>query len=448
MVSMKRILVIFSVVVVVACMAISAIVLSRHGYLRGGLTLRAEQMLYADSVIDNAIAQGEFPGAVLCVVRRAMDGESMGEILYLKAYGNRQTTSGRNARAELVADTLPMTTDAIFDLASLSKSVGTTLAFMQLVERGQVRLSDRVSYYLPSFKAWESKPKKRREPVQREHITIEQLLTHTSGLPAAINVDKFMKHYAEKGDLSKQNLRDSLVGYISTELSRLYRPEEKMLYSCINFITLQAIIESVTGQRLDHYLAREVFAPMQLKNTWYNHIDEPAPFAADAPIAPTEVQADGKVLYGEVHDPTARIINRGVSGNAGLFSTAEDLAVIASMLMNDGVIRINKEGWQGRVGASERVRILSEASVQKIMSAPARLAEHGRTLGWAVGFQGELNQNEQIINHTGYTGTSMAIDKERGVAVILLTNRVHPTDDGSLARTRATISNIVLGALD
>ena len=100
------------------------------------------------------------------------------------------------------------------------------------------------------------------------------------------------------------------------------------------------------------------------------------------------------------------------------------------------------------MGASERVRILSEASVQKIMSAPARLAEHGRTLGWAVGFQGELNQNEQIINHTGYTGTSMAIDKERGVAVILLTNRVHPTDDGSLARTRATISNIVLGALD
>ena len=445
---MKRIIAIISIVVLVAYMAVSAFMLSRHGYLAGGYTINTEQMFYADSVIDNAIAQGEFPGAVLCIVRKALDGESLGRILYMKAYGNRQTTSGRNASGELVPDTLPMTTDAIFDLASLSKSVGTTLAFMQLVERGQVRLSDRVSQYIPSFKPWESTPKRRRDPIEREHITIEQLLTHTSGLPAAINVAQFMEHYAEKGDLSQQNLRDSLVEYISTELPRRYRPEEKMLYSCVNYITLQAIIESVTGQRFDHYLSREVFAPMQLKNTWYNHIDEPAPFAANAPIAPTEVQADGKVLYGEVHDPTARIINRGVSGNAGMFSTAEDLAIIASMLMNDGVIRVKKDSLQGRIGVAERVRILSEASVQNIMSAPARLAEHGRTLGWAVGFQGELNRNEQIINHTGYTGTSMAIDKERGVAVILLTNRVHPTDDGSLARTRAVISNIVLGALD
>lgn len=445
---MKRIIAIISIIILVAYMAISTLVLSRHGYLGGGYGINAEHMMYADSVIDNAIAQGEFPGAVLCVVRQALDGESMGRILYMKAYGNRQITSGRNASGELIADTLPMTTDAIFDLASLSKSVGTTLAFMQLVERGKVRLSDRVSQYIPSFKPWESTPKRRRDPIEREHITIEQLLTHTSGLPAAINVDKFLTHFSEKGDLSKQNLRDSLVGYISTELPRLYRPEEKMLYSCINYITLQAIIESVTGERLDHYLANEIFTPLQLKNTWYNHIDEPAPYAADAPIAPTEVQADGTVLCGEVHDPTARIINRGVSGNAGLFSTAEDLAVLASMLMNDGVVRVNKRGFQGRVGADELVRILSEASVQNIISSPARLAEHGRTLGWAVGFQGDLNRNEQIINHTGYTGTSMAIDKERGVAVILLTNRVHPYDDGSLARTRAVISNIVLGALD
>ena len=149
---MKRAVAIISVIVLVAYMAISAVMLSRHGYLGGGATLRSEQMVYADSVIEKAIADGEFPGAVLCVVRRSLDGESMGRVLYKKAYGNRQTVAGRNAAGEWIADTLPMTTDAVFDLASLSKSVGTTLAFMTLVERGQVRLSDNVSRYIPGFK--------------------------------------------------------------------------------------------------------------------------------------------------------------------------------------------------------------------------------------------------------------------------------------------------------
>ncbi|MBO7343588.1 MAG: serine hydrolase, partial [Alistipes sp.] len=138
---MKRAVAIISIIVLVAYMAISAVMLSRHGYLSGGATLRSEQMIYADSVIEKAIEDGEFPGAVLCVVRRSLDGESMGRVLYKKAYGNRQTVAGRNASGEWIADTLPMTTDAVFDLASLSKSVGTTLAFMTLVERGQVRLS-------------------------------------------------------------------------------------------------------------------------------------------------------------------------------------------------------------------------------------------------------------------------------------------------------------------
>ena len=108
----KRFVIIISIVILIAYMAISAIVLSRHGYLRGGSSLRAEQMAYADSVINQAIEEGEFPGAVLCVVRRALDGESMGRMLYLKAYGNRQVTSARTADGRWIADTLPMTTDA------------------------------------------------------------------------------------------------------------------------------------------------------------------------------------------------------------------------------------------------------------------------------------------------------------------------------------------------
>ena len=435
-------------------MAISIVVLSRHGYLGERYNLSMSRMAKVDSVINNAIAADDFPGAVLCVVRKALDNESMGHILYLKAYGNRQVCSGRNVESgEWIADTIAMTTDAVFDLASLSKCVGTTLSFMRLVEDGQVRLTDNVARYIPDFKPWESKPEKKGEAVEREDITIKHLLTHTSGIPAGIHVPSFMRRYEKYGNPKAMNLRDSLVTYLAKDAARLSRPGEVMRYSCLNFITLQAIIENVTGCRLDEYARREVFEPMQLKNTWYNCIDSNPPYYADAPIVPTTVQEDGALLYGEVHDPTARIVNRGVSGNAGVFSTAEDLAVIASMLMNKGVIRLNKDGLQGRVGANERVRVFSEAAVETFFRVPTEFAEHGRALGWDIssGYSsgnGDLLSVGATPNHTGYTGTSMAIDMDRGVAVILLTNRVHPIDDGAVARTRAVVSNIIMSALD
>ncbi len=435
-------------------MAVSLVVLSRHGYLGERYELSHERMERADSVINNAIKADDFPGAVLCVVRRALDNESMGQILYLKAYGNRQVCSGRDmVSGEYIADTIPMTTDAVFDLASLSKCVGTTLSFMRLLENGQVRLTDNVSRYIPDFKPWESKPEKRGEVIEREDITIKHLLTHTSGIPAAIHVPSFLHRYEKYGNPSEMNLRDSLVTYLANDAARLSRPGEVMRYSCLNFITLQAIIENVSGCRLDEYARQEVFEPMQLEDTWYNHIDSEPPYAADAKIVPTTVQEDGTLLYGEVHDPTARIVNRGVSGNAGVFSTAEDLAVVASMLMNGGVIRVNKDGLQGRVGANERVRVFSQAAVDTFFRVPAEFAEHGRALGWDIssGYSssnGDLFTPNAAPNHTGYTGTSMAIDIERGVAVILLTNRVHPIDDGAVARTRAVVSNIVMSALD
>ena len=435
-------------------MAVSVIVLSRHGYLGERYALSEQRMAKADSVINSAIAADDFPGAVLCVVRRALDNESMGRILYLKAYGNRQVCSGRDTvSGEWIADTIAMTTDAVFDLASLSKCVGTTLSFMRLVENGQVRLTDDVSRYIPGFKPWESEPEKKGEKVEKEDITIKHLLTHTSGIPAAIHVPSFLRRYEKYGDTATMNLRDSLVTYLANDAARLSRPGEVMRYSCLNFITLQAIIEAVSGERLDKFAQREVFEPMQLGNTWYNYIDAEPPYSPDAPIVPTTVQEDGRLLYGEVHDPTARIVNRGVSGNAGVFSTAEDLAVVASMLMNGGVIRINKDGLQGRMGADERVRLFSQAAVDKFFTVPKEFADHGRALGWDMfsGYAssfGDMFTADSTPNHTGYTGTSMAIDMERGVAVILLTNRVHPIDDGAVARTRAVVSNIVMTALD
>jgi CubicO group peptidase (beta-lactamase class C family) len=411
-------------------------------------------MLRADSVINNAIAQDDFPGAVLCVVSRARDNESMGRLLYLKAYGNRQVCSGRDTiSGKWISDTIAMTTDAVFDLASLSKCVGTTLSFMRLVEDGRVRLSDDVARYIPDFAPWKSEPKHKGEKPEEESITIKHLLTHTSGLPAAIHVPSFMRRYEKYGNPAEMNLRDSLVTYLAHDAARLSRPGERMLYSCLNFITLQAIIERVTGERLDRFARREVFEPMQLENTWYNFLDAAPEYNPSSAIVPTTVQEDGKLLYGEVHDPTARIVNRGVSGNAGLYSTAEDLAVVASMLMNGGVLRVNRDGLQGRVGADRRVRLFSQAAVDTFFTVPAEFTEHGRALGWDISSaysssNGDLFTPNRGANHTGYTGTSMAIDLERGIAIILLTNRVHPLDDGAVGRTRAVVSNIVMSALD
>lgn len=395
------------------------------------------RMILADSVIGHAISDGEFPGAVLCVVRRAADGRSAGDILYLKAYGNRQVCSAADpVSGEPQGDTIPMTTDAVFDLASLSKCVGTTLAFMRLVEDGKVRLTDDAALYIPDFKPWSDKTGAKKT------ITVKHLLTHTSGLPAGIHVPTFVSRYEKRGDIAKMNLRDSLVGYIARDAARLSRPGDELRYSCLNFIVLQAIIERVTGERMNRYADREIFRPLGLENTWYNALDDAErPFAADTPVVPTTI-ADGKVLRGEVHDPTARIVNRGVSGNAGLFSTAEDLAVVASMLMNGGAIDYPEQG--------RHVRVLSRRAVDTFFRIPSGFESFGRALGWDTGSstEGDLFTEGRTVNHTGYTGTSMMMDLDEGVAVILLTNRVHPFDKGSVARTRAVIANIVASALD
>jgi CubicO group peptidase (beta-lactamase class C family) len=269
-----------------------------------------------------------------------------------------------------------------------------------------------------------------------------------------VGVPDFLSRFEQYGDPMKLNLRDSLTAYLADGLERLNRPGEVMRYSCLNFITLQTIIERTTGMRLDHFAKQEVFDKLRLKNTWYNCIaDAERPFSADAKIVPTEVQPDGKVLYGEVHDPLARVVNGGVSGNAGVFSTAEDLAVIASLMLNDGVIRLPADGIKGFFGGTDRIRLYSKNTVDAFTRIPAGYEEHGRALGWDIGvahgsYMGELLTPGSLVNHSGYTGTSIAINQKDGIAIIFLTNRVHPFDDGGVARARATVSNIVVSAMD
>ena len=455
-VRMKRTAIIISAIIAaaVAAWAVRQAVAGRRP------TFDTHRMEKADKAVLRAIDDGQTAGAVLCVVKRADDGESMGEILYLKAYGNMQVCSGCDAvSGELNADTVAMPVDAVFDLASVSKCLGTTLAFMRLVEDGLVRLDDNVSRYIPGFEPWveDLSPKEQRRQKRKPEripITVKQLLTHTSGLPAAIHVPTFMARYDEYRDTVGINYRDSLVAYLAHDAARLSKPGEVFRYSCLNFITLQAILERVTGERLDRYAAREIFRPLRLKNTWYNALDDDErPYGPDTPIVPTEVQEDGTLLRGEVHDPTARIVNRGVSGNAGLFSTAEDMAVMASMLMNGGVVSLPADGVAGKLGKRERVRVLSRRAVETFFTVPEGYEQFGRALGWDVGSpyasgNGDLFTPRRTVNHTGYTGPSIVIDLDEGIAVILLANRVHPYDTGNIGRLRIEIADIVASALE
>lgn len=373
-----------------------------------------------DSAIFAAIGDGQFPGAVLCVVQ----GD---KIVYEKAYGHKRLYPNED----------PMTTGTVFDLASLSKCVGTTISFLQLVEQGLVDLDATVDTYLPEFVPW-------TDGVDTVRITVRQLMTHTSGLQAIAGVLELGRR---KADGKPQMLRD----YIMKELPRKARPGTERIYGCPNFITLQYILETVTGERLCDYAQEHVFDVLDLQHTCYFPTDQRIPKKILGTIAPTEVffregtdpqqlgrrTKYGRPLIGQVHDPTARRFNCGNSGNAGVFSTAEDLAVLCAELMAGGE-------WQGR-------RILKPETVE-MMSLPQPGA-FGRTLGWdaqspAAEFAGEAFRKDRTICHTGYTGTSVVIDFDRQIAVILLTNRVHPRDEGGVGKTRRAVSDIVAEVLN
>ncbi len=362
-----------------------------------------------DSLVNQGLRAGDFPGAVVAVSR----GD---KTLYLKAFGNKQ----------IVPERVPMTTKTLFDLASLSKCVGTTLAVMKLLEDGQIRLTDEVRHYFPAFKPWEDP-----ETGEKVHITLRDLLSHVSGLSPYINVEAFVSRYGE-------HCPDTLMTFISTEVKRNFRPGTDFMYSCLNFITLQHVVEQVTGRPLNEYVEERFYRPMGLKHTCYFPLgaDLRTPVAHQELIplcAPTEVQADGLPLVAAVHDPIARRINAGVSGNAGVFSNAEDLLTLCRMLLDH--------------------RCLSRKAIELMCTIPPENdPKVGRALGWDKksshsGPRGDFFNPDTTIEHTGYTGTSIVIDFETRTILIILTNRVHPNDDGAVGRMRAQIANVVATSL-
>lgn len=406
-----------------AALAVSSLA---HGTLRQATPeshgMDSEKLAQVDRVINDAIAAKEIPGAVLSVVRG-------NDIVYLKAYGSKS----------VVPTVEPMTTETMFDLASVSKCVGTTLAFMQLIENGYVRLTDNVDRYIPNFKPW-----KDPESGETVDITIRDLLSHSSGLTPYINADTFVKEYGG-------NDPEKMEQYIATEIKRNFRPGTDFMYSCLNFVTLQRILERVTGEKLYEYAKKNVFDVLGLRHTCYFPLIYTPAASNSAELAglcaPTEVQADGKPLIAQVHDPMARRIMGGNSGNAGVFSNAEDLSVVCAAVMNGGVL-VDKKG-----NSLESARILSPATVRLMTTIPSQNDPSvGRALGWDKksshsGLRGDLFNPETTIMHTGYTGTSIVIDTETKTAIILLTHRVHPEDKGSVGRLRALVANIVAGSI-
>ena len=374
-----------------------------------------ERLARLDEVIEECIAEGNIPGAVISVVR----GNS---IVYLKAYGNKS----------LVPEVEPMTTETIFDLASLSKCVGTTLGIMKLLEGGYIRLTDPVNKYIPEFQPWTDP-----DTGEKVDIIIRDLMTHASGLDAYYDAGKFVQRFGT-------NQPDSLMRVIATEAGRNFRPGTRFLYSCLNFITLQNILQRVTGERLCDYVQTNIFDAMELKHTCYFPLAEdmrtPLGHSDLLPlVAPTAVQADGKPLLGAVHDPLARLGGGGNSGNAGVFSDAVDLSRICMMIM-DG----------GRYGKRQ---ILSPAAVNLMCTVPPENDPSvGRALGWDKNSEhssprGDFFSPETTLVHTGYTGTTLLIDTRSRTAIVLLTNRVHPTDDGLVGPLRSKVANIVASSL-
>jgi uncharacterized protein YbbC (DUF1343 family)/CubicO group peptidase (beta-lactamase class C family) len=302
-----------------------------------------------------------------------------------------------------------MATSIIFDLASLTKVVATTTATMQLAEQGKIRLEQPVADYWPEFAA-----------NGKDEITVREIMTHFSGLRPDLDLKPEWSGY------------DTAMKMIVAE-SPIAPPGTRFIYSDINYETLGELVRRVSGESLDVYCARHIFQRLGMHDTMFR-----PPARLQRRIAPTQHKngTTGKILCGEVHDPTAYNMG-GVAGHAGLFSTATDLSAFAQMLLSHGT-------WHG-------ARILSPSSVDKMTTPQTPFGKMAvRGLGWDIDSPFSSNRGDLFpvgsFGHTGFTGTSLWIDPFSQTYVILLTNSVHPVGEGNVVALRAEVSNVVAAA--
>jgi len=360
------------------------------------LSISAQNNAYqfndVDRVINKAIEDKSFPGGVVLVWK---DGKTN----YEKAYGN-YTYDPQSERV------YPHT---LYDLASLTKVVATTTAAMICYDRDLFSLDDKVIKYIPEFVVND-----------KENITIKNLLLHNSGLPA------WKKFYGRE---LKYN--DVINEIYSSELE--YKTGEKTVYSDLGIITLGKIIEKVSGKTLDVFCKDEIFIPLKMNGTFYNPDN-----SLKKLCAPTETDNYWrmKTLQGEVHDETSAILN-GVAGHAGLFSTADDLAKLMSVLLNKG--KINQKIF------------IQQNTIELFTKRTSK--ESTRAIGWDTksdsGSSAGKYFSKNSFGHTGYTGTSIWADPDRNLFVVFLTNRVYPTRENTkIQKVRPQLHNAVIKSIE
>ncbi len=344
-----------------------------------------------DRLLDGYRERGAFSGGVLAVGDR-------GALVHLHPFG----------RLTYEEDAPPVTADTLYDLASLTKVVAPTTMAMILVDEGKLDLEQPVQELLPGFQG-----------PGKEAVTVRHLLTHSSGLPALAPL--YQEIQGRQAYLERIQAMDLV-----------YPTGSRSTYSDLGIILMGAILERTAGQTLDGFVRARVFDPLEMHDTLFL-----PPAELRSRIAPTEIDPwRGRLVHGEVHDENAFAMG-GVAPHAGLFGTAGDLARFARMLLNGGTL-------DGR-------RIVSTRTVD-LFTRRAGIPGSDRALGWdtksAEGSSAGTLFSPSSFGHTGYTGTSLWIDPERGLFVILLTNRVHPTRENNLIReVRPAVADAVVRAL-
>ena len=343
-------------------------------------------------LIQYGLKKGVFPGANLTVVNDK-------RVLYQDSFGFAQLKPFKDR----------MKKETIFDLASLTKVMATTIAVMQLIEKRKINLWNYIKYFYPEL------------PSGKKEISIFSLLTHTSGFPAIIRLWDQGLNYEEKIKFVLKSPLEAKIG-------------KKVIYSDLNFILLGDLVLQVTEQRLDKYASQHIFQPLGMAMTTFNPLRS-LPYTEKSYYAATEkCKWRGRVMIGEVHDENTFSFD-GVSGHAGLFSTIDDLGKFMQMLLNNGI-------YKG-------VRILSSNSVKLMAKDWTYNLNSHRGLGWdLIGnphSSGGVFFSEAAFGHTGFTGTSIWVDPKLKIGVALLTNRVHPTRENTkIISFRPRLHNLIV----
>ncbi|MEM7316205.1 MAG: serine hydrolase, partial [Planctomycetota bacterium] len=347
-----------------------------------------ERLRAIEPLVQNAMEIGDFPGCVILASYR-------GDVIFREAFGYRQQEPTPE----------PMTVDTIFDMASITKPVATATSIMRLVEQGKLSLSDPIAKHLPEFGG-----------NGKSDVTVFECLTHQAGFVP----DSPLDEYEVPDDIWPNLCRLELV----------YPPRTKFVYSDVGFQVLGKLVEKLSGSTLDEFTQREVFEPLEMVDTGFRPAVEHR-----ARIAPTE-KRDGKWIRGDVHDPRAFAMGN-VAGHAGLFSTVDDLAKYARMMLG-----------QGQGG---HARVLGPVAID-VMTSAYPSGSSWRGLGWdkqsRFSYNGGDLLSSSAFGHGGFTGTVMWIDPDLDLFFIILSNRLHPDGEGTINRLAGRIANVLVSAVN